>query len=339
MNIWIDLANSPHVLFFKPLIRELAARGHKIIVTHRDFAQTSELCRVFGIQTTEIGVHGGKGLVKKFINISGRALRLRKVCKGKRIDLGVGHNSFAHCLASRSLGIPYINIMDYEHQPANHISFRFANKVYVPFTFKLDDVRKYGVNENKLVKYPGLKEEVYLWEHVRRSDFWGEEYPELDSSKVMCIIRPPATMAVYHNFENPLFNDLIQHLLSQENVQIVCFPRTETQRQEFARDYPQMYISPKSVDGAQLVANSDLVISAGGTMNREAAVLGTPAYTIYAGEIGSVDAYLLEKKFIEILQTKNDFIKLKFKKKKCFDVRVKKEPFSFIINEIENFFQ
>ncbi|PQP33853.1 hypothetical protein C6A37_10790, partial [Desulfobacteraceae bacterium SEEP-SAG9] len=128
--------------------------------------------------------------------------------------------------------------------------------------------------------YPGFKEEVYLWQFERNRNFWLNEFPELDSKKVMCTVRPPATMAAYHNFENPVFYKLMQFLEKQQNLLVVFFPRTEGQRTEFQTRFPSFIYPKKPVDGAQLIANSDLIISAGGTMNREAAVLGTPAYTV-----------------------------------------------------------
>ncbi len=336
MNIWIDLSNSPHILFFKPIITELEQQGHRVFVTHRDFAQTSKLCKLYDIDSQCIGRHGGQGVLKKIINISGRALQLRKFARGKGIALAVSHNSYAHAIAAKTLRIPYVTIMDYEYQPANHINFRLADKILVPFTFQLKDIKKYGATDKKLVLYPGLKEEVYLWQFKPRFDFWTTEFPELDAAKIMCTVRPPATMAAYHDFENPLFGDLLNYLLTKTDLQLVVFPRTEEQRAQLGDEFPGLLMAEKSVDGDQLIAMSDIIISAGGTMNREAAVLGTPAFTIYAGEMGSVDHYLMDKGMITLLTQKEDFSKIILRKKADMKPAVDKQVFNFILSELVN---
>jgi uncharacterized protein len=335
MRIWIDLSNSPHVLFFVPVIRELEKRGHSLFLTYRDFAQTSSLCELYNLDSKCIGQHGGKGIWRKIKNISGRALALRNFARKLKIDLAVSHNSYAHCLAAKSLGIRYITIMDYEHQPANHINFRLSDIILTPFTFQLQEVSKFGATQKKLIKYPGLKEEVYLWNFEKDIDFWSKEYPELENTKkVMCVIRPPATMAAYHNFENPFFNKLTAHLLANPDIQPVFFPRTNEQGIEYKKKFPNLYISNKSVDGVQLVANADLVISAGGTMNREAAVLGTPAYTVYAGKMGSVDRYLMKEGKIKLIRGADEIRKIRIEKKKNCDIVVYKKTFDYIIDVI-----
>lgn len=334
MNIWIDLSNSPHVLFFKPVIEHLENKGHNVFVTHRDFAQTSKLCTIYGINSTLVGVHGGQGVLQKVRNIIGRAVQLRSFARVKSIDIAVSHNSYAHCLAVKTMRIPYITMMDYEYQPANHINFRLADEILVPFTFDLQDIRKYGAKEKKLIKYPGLKEEIYLWQFERDDGFWHKEFPELDSNKILCTVRPPATMAAYHDFENPIFNDLLGFLLSQNDVEVLFFSRTEKQKHEYSEIFPKLFIAAKSVDGGQLIANSDLIISAGGTMNREAAVLGTPAYTVYAGKMGSVDMFLNKEGKIQIIEDKNDFQKILFRKRDPEMGAIPRNVFDFILNRI-----
>ncbi len=334
MNVWIDLSNSPHIPFFKPIIAELEKLGHQAIITHRDFAQTVRLCKRYEINSQCIGKHGGQGVVKKIFNISGRALHLWQFAKGLDIDLAISHNSYSHSIAAKMLRIPYVTIMDYEYQPANHINFRLADKILVPFTFKLNDIRKYGATKNKLVKYPGLKEDVYLWQFEPHFDFWMDEFPQLDSSKILCSIRPPATMAAYHDFENPLFPKLINYLLNFPKLQLVVFPRTNEQKKQLKNEFPSLFIAEKSVAGDQLIAMSDIIISAGGTMNREAAALGTPAYTIYAGKMGSVDHYLVNSGKIILLEKKEDFSKILIRKKTEVNVEVDKKVFTFILSEL-----
>lgn len=334
MNIWIDLSNSPHVLFFKPIICELVSKGNKLFVTHRDFAQTKNLCEIFDLNSEEIGNHGGQGTVHKIRNILKRAHLLRKFAYGKKIDIAISHNSYSHCIAAKSLGLRYLTIMDYEYQPANHINFRLANEVLVPFTFELRDVRRYGATSRKMVKYPGLKEEVYLSQFSYCKDFWKRNLSIVNTENIVCAVRPPATMAAYHNFENPLFYKLIKYLGKQKNTTIVLFPRTKEQKSKLEKKFPDFIYPDKAVDGAQLIANSDLVISAGGTMNREAAVLGTPAYTVYAGKMGSVDKYLIKEGKIKHVDKTSDFPKIKLSKKNNKVKNVSRNVFEFIVDRI-----
>ena len=334
MDIWIDLANSPHVLFFKPIIQKLEALGHHVELTHRDFAQTTQLCTVFGLKSKPIGTHGGQGKINKIVNISRRAFDLRSFAQSLDFDLACSHNSYAHCIAAKSLNIPYLTLMDYEHQPANHINFRFSDKILVPFTFKTEDIRKYGAKPTKLFKYPGLKEEVYLHGFCKRETFWQEEFPDLDQTKVLCPVRPPATMAAYHDFENPLFFELLEFLLGKENLQLIVFPRTDTQKSELQSRFPDLYFADKSVDGSQLIANSDMVISAGGTMNREAALLGTAAYSVYAGKLGSVDKFLEASGKLTLIKNNHNFNKINFIKRSPSCPSIPPKTFDFIIQHL-----
>ena len=336
MNIWIDLSNSPHVLFFKPFIQRLEVLGHQVELTHRDFAQTSKLCSILGIESKRIGTHGGKGTFNKILNIARRAYDLRNFAKTHDFDLACSHNSYAHCIAAKSLRIPYLTLMDYEHQPANHINFRISDKVLVPFTFELNDIKKYRNTSKGIVKYPGIKEEAYLFEFHQRKNFWREEFPDLDPTKVLCPVRPPATMAAYHNFENPLFMELIEFLLNKKSLQMIIFPRTEAQKAKLEARFSNLYIANKSVDGAQLISNSDMIISAGGTMNREAAVLGTPAYSVYAGNIGSVDKHLKSSGKLNFIQNRTDFLKIKIAKKNNPIPKISAKTFNFITEQISN---
>ncbi len=336
MKIWVDLTNSPHVLFFHPIIRSLREKGHKVCVTHREFAQTSHLCEIYGIDSYSIGQHAVQGLCNKIMNTFNRTFELRKFARKYNFDLACSHNSPAHCLAAKSLSIPYITIMDYEYQPANHINFRLADKVLVPFTFNLARIKKYGGKRLNLIKYPGLKEEVYLWQFEPNTNFWAQEFPEFDSSKIICTVRPPATMAAYHRFKNGVFNELLSYLLDRQNLQLIVFPRTSEQRFELKKTFPKLFLSNKTVDGSQLIANSDLIISAGGTMNREAAVLGTPAYTVYAGQLGSVDRYLIRQGKLTLINHLKDFRRINLRKNENRKKRINRKVFHVLVNELLN---
>jgi hypothetical protein len=329
LRIWIDLANSPHVLFFAPIVADLRATGHTVELTARDFAQTLQLARLFGLEVQLVGVHGGANPLRKIANIAGRALALRRFARPRRFDLAISHNSYAQCLAAWSLGIPTVTLMDYEYQQANHLSFRLAHCVMVPSTFLESALRHYGASPRRTFRYPGLKEEVYLQDY--RPD---ESFPErvracaaragrvITPEHVLATLRPPATMAAYHHFENPLFVDLLKHLGQFEQARLLVLPRTPAQAVEMKPHLPANAMIPdEAFDGRHLIYFSDLVVSAGGTMNREAAVLGTPVYSVFAPRLGSVDRHLIETGRLALIQSREDFAAIRMEKKMPRPVR------------------
>jgi uncharacterized protein len=297
MRIWIDLANSPHVPFFSALIPEFVARGHQIEITARDFAQTVELALKAGLTPRVVGGHGGGSISGKAGNLVGRAGALRKWARDRGFDLALSHNSYAQIAAAASLRIKSVTLMDYEHQPANHLAFRLASRVIVPRAFPAAELKKYGASTRKVKRYQGTKEDVYLSDFVPDPEF-AETLRELGvaSNDVLIVIRPPAREALYHRFENELFDKLLENLSARDAVKIVLLPRAEVQRAEYeARNLAGLIMPRSALDGANLIAAADLVVSAGGTMNREAAALGVPAVSIYAGKWAAIDQELVEE--------------------------------------------
>ena len=295
MRIWIDLANSPHVPFFRALIPEFIARGHQVEISARDFAQTVELAIKAGMMPHVIGGHGGGKLTGKAGNLIGRAAALGKWARDRGFDLAVSHNSYAQISAAVTLGIKTVTLMDYEHQPANHLAFRLASRVIVPRAFPAAELKKYGASARKVKRYEGMKEDVYLADFTPDPEF-GESLRKLGIAEqdVLVVARPPAREALYHRFENELFDYLLSSLNSRNGVKILLLPRTDTQRTEYeSRKLSNLIMPPYVLDGANLIAAADLVISAGGTMNREAAALGVPAASVYAGKWAAIDEELV----------------------------------------------
>ena len=315
MRIWIDLANSPHVLFFAPLIEELRLREHQVVLTARDFAQTLGLLRLYGLEHETIGKHAGRGRFRKIRNIFGRGLALRRWAKQQqRFDLAISHNSYAHIIAARLLRVPSATLMDYEYQPANHLAFRLARRVIVPFTFSDEVLRKYGARPSKVRRYQGLKEQVYLCGFEP-----DPAYPDViqtllgpsgyDPGKhLLYVVRPPATMSAYHDFENPLFLSLLRHLRERPEIRTILLPRTAKQKAELSPELGDNIVIPEQpLEGRNTIWHADAVISAGGTMCREAAAFGTPAYTIFWGKMGSVDEHLISEGRLIQLAREEDF--------------------------------
>jgi predicted glycosyltransferase len=319
MRIWIDLANSPHVPFFRALGAEFASRGHELEFTAREFAQTVELARDAGLAPKVIGGHGGRELSGKAGNLIGRAWELARWARGRGFDLAVSHNSYSQIVAARALRLKTVTLMDYEHQPANHLAFRLASRVVVPAAFPDEALRRYGARAAKVRRYDGIKEDVYLADY--RSDPRALEELRrtlgVDEREVLVVVRPPASEALYHRFENELFDALLARLSSAEGARTVFLARTNAQREEFAaRLTGGKFILPQTaLDGALLVCTADLVVSAGGTMNREAAAVGTPAATIYAGKWAAVDEQLVREGRLLRLATRADVDALPLLKK------------------------
>ncbi len=297
MRIWIDLANSPHVPFFAALIPEFTRRGHQIEVTARDYAQTVELAKKAGLIPVVIGGHGGGKLAGKARNLVGRAAALGKWARGRGFDLAVSHNSYAQIAAASGLGIRSVTLMDYEHQPANHLAFRLASRVIVPRAFPDGALRRYGASRGKVKRYKGTKEDVYLADFVPDPSFTKElRGLGVGPDDVLIVVRPPASEALYHRFENELFAAMLDRLGSRGDPKVILLARTEDQRGEYeVPSKPNLILPRAALDGANLIAAADLVISAGGTMNREAAALGVPAATIYAGEWAAIDEELVRE--------------------------------------------
>ncbi len=324
MRIWIDLGNSPHVPFFKALSEEFEKRGHTILWTARDYAQTVELAEKAGLNPKVFGTHGGKSVLQKGIKFGGRILSLTNWARGKKIDLAVSHNSHEPLSVAKILRIKSVNLMDYEHHPANKLSFRLASKIIVPESFPDEFLEKFGALE-KTVKFKGIKEDIYLSDFVPDKNFRNElESFEVFSEDILVVVRPHASEALYHRqFSNEMLDKMLDEFSSKENVKIVLLPRKKYQGEELRKKHPQEnIIIPKRVlDGANLLASADLVVSGGGTMNREAAALGIPTATIFAGHWAAVDEYLRQENLLQRIETYEDLAKIKLVKKEKRNAR------------------
>jgi uncharacterized protein len=290
VRIWVDLTNSPHVLVMRPLIEIMRGDGHEVEVTARDFAQTLELCERFGIDHTAVGHHRGGRLVSKGLGLVSRSAALLRWARGRSFDVAIGHGSNDISVAAKLLRIPSATAFDYEFANAqHHVNCRLCRIVMVPEAIPPERLARFGATPPKLRRYAGLKEEYYL------ADFEPDEAVldelGLTRERPLVLVRTPPEVSLYHRFENPLFRQVLERLGAAE-AQTVVLPRTPTQREEIAR-LGRFTIPERAVDAQSLVAFSDLVVSAGGTMNREAVALGTPVYTTFEGRLGAVDEALL----------------------------------------------
>jgi predicted glycosyltransferase len=295
VRVWVDITAPAHVLVFRPLVRLLVARGAAVDVTARDYAQTIELLRLHGIEASVLGQHGGGSALGKLRAMATRLAALRRFSSGRGFDVALAHGSHELTMTARSLGIPSATSFDYEYAELQHqLGCRAATRVVVPESIPPERLARYGVRPPKLLRYPGLKEEYYL------ADF--EPDPAVldrlgvDPSRVIVVIRTPADIAAYHRFSNELFPRVLERLGRDDRVHAVVVPRTDEQRARI-RDLalPSVVVPDGAVDAQSLIALSDLVVSAGGTMNREAVALGVPVYTTFAGRLGGVDEALIRE--------------------------------------------
>ena len=285
MRIWVDLTNSPHVLVLRPIVDVLRARGAEVRVTARDFAQTVELCERLGVEHEVIGRHRGGRLAAKALGLADRSAALtRWARRAGRFDLALGHGSNDVTVAARLLRIPCSTMFDYEWATVQHtVNCRLAQAVVVPEAIPPERLDRYGARR-KLQRYPGLKEEYYL------ADFEPDEAVlaelGLDAARPIAVVRTPPSVSLYHRFENDLFASVLDRL---RGTQTVVLPRVPEQRAQL-----HGFVVPEhAIDAQSLVALADLVVSAGGTMNREAVALGTPVWTTFEGRLGAVDARLI----------------------------------------------
>lgn len=296
-KIWVDITNSPHVLFFEPLIRMLKKEGAEFLITARPYQQTIELLKQKKLNYKIIGKHYGKNKFRKTFGLFFRSFLLwKEIIKQKsRISFSVSHGSPYCSIASNFAGI--YNLWTLDGDKAKDVitpSVKFANKVIIPEFVPKENYVRMGAKEEKIIQYPGLKEEVYLWDFKPNKRYLEEIGIETD--KPVILMRPEASKAVYikkTEFLIPLIKAL------KEDYFIILIPRTPDQNVLYKRIFGNIIFIPREVlDGPNVIANSSLVISAGGTINREAVVLGKKVISTFREELLTVDKWLIENKFM-----------------------------------------
>lgn len=315
MNIWIDFWAAPDPLFFRPIVKRLRAQGHTTWVTARTFGETTAIAEQCGFSFLTVGRHGGRTISGKVAAILKSAYQRALLVRKENIDLAVSFNSYAQGLAARLLGIPFVTSMDYEYQPANHLAFRLAQKVIVPHGFDPRALRQQG-GARKAVFFDGLKE------HITMADFRPDpDYPSVleqlgvARDDILVTMRPPAVGAAYHQFENSLFDEVIGFLARRSGVKVLLLSRSDLQAEHFRKLHLGNLIIPSIVlDGLNLIYWSDLVVSGGGSMNREAVVLGTPAYTVFRGRMAGVDQTMIANGELGIINSPEDLERLSVSK-------------------------
>ena len=305
-KIWIDLENTPHIPFFKPIIRELEARGYSVVLTARDAFQTCAMATQYGLPYTRIGRHYGQNPLLKLCGLVLRSMQLLPFALRERPMLGLNHGARAQILVCNLLRIPNVLIMDYEHTktlPMVRPSWEIVPEV-------VSAERLHCRRKERIRKFAGIKEDVYVPEF--RPDSSIVELLHLNGD-VIVTVRPPATEAHYHNPEAEVFfQQFMERVCQTPGVKAVLLPRNNTQEAGLRTEYPHWFrdskvvIPGRVVDGLNLLWHSDLAVSGGGTMNREAAALGLPVYSIFRGRIGAVDRSLQGQGRLVLIESVED---------------------------------
>jgi uncharacterized protein len=306
-RIWVDIDNSPHVPFFLPIIAELERQGCELILTARNTYQVCDLLDFYRMPCKVVGGHYGKSKLMRVICNCSRALQLVPTIARRRPDLAVSHGSRAQVLVSKLLGIRTVMMHDYEFSTKTG----FIEPDWILMPDVIPDHLMTG-RTDRVVKYTGIKEDVYVPRFT--PDPHLRSQLGISDKTLLVTVRPPATEAHYHcASSDELFSATMQYLQeAQDDLRVVVLPRSTKQREQLKQDWGgllrsgRMIISDRAWNGLNLIWFSDLVISGGGTMNREAAALGVPVYSIFGGKLGSVDKHLASTGRLVLIQHPNE---------------------------------
>ena len=324
-RVWVDLTNTAHVLVLRPLVELMEQDGHEVEITARPLSHTLELLEDWGHPHTTLGHHGGVSRAGKARAAAGRVWDMVNFGRGKgRFDCALAHGSTDLPVASRLLRIPNSTMFDYEWAVLQHsVNCRLANRVLVPDAIPAERLRRYGARGAKLVRYPGLKEEYYM------ADFVPDEgvltQLGVDPAEPLAVVRTAPSYALYlGGSENELLPTLLRRLAEQ--AQTVVLARTPEQREATrALALERVIVPDRAVDGRSLVAFADALVSAGGTMNREAAVLGTPVWSMFEGRMGAVDEQLAREGRLRFLTDPAE-VKVEKRESRAYEQRVRRDP-------------
>jgi uncharacterized protein len=312
MRVWVDFTNTAHVFVLRPLIERLERRGHQVELTARPLSQTVEALEQWGHPHAVVGGYGGAGKVVKARAAIDRVMRLVRFGARRRFDCALAHGSTELPLACRLLRVPNTTMFDYEWASLqHHVICRAASRVLVPDAIPAERLARYGVRPPRLVRYPGLKEEYYLAGFTADPAVLTDL--GLDGRRVLSVVRTPPSYALYlAGADDRLVGQVLARLSADVGTDTVVLARTPRQADAIeALALPRVVVPRRTVDGRSLVALADVVVSAGGTMNREAAVLGTPVWTIFQGRLGAVDELLAREGRLRLLRDPGEIVLVK----------------------------
>ena len=331
-RIWIDLENSPHVLFFYPIVKALIEENVTVLITARDCYQVIDLAKLYRLDYIQIGRHSGKNNIAKVIGTLYRAAKLIKLICKYAPDLSLSHFSRSQMIAATILRIPYLVFIDYEYSQ----KIPFIN----PTAYIIPEVVSRNHFKGNVLKYPGIKEYVYA-KYISTNENYLKKF-NINKNNIIVVLRPPAEQAHYHNNDSEhIYRKVLNRLAEKEDVQVIILPRNadleynkyyKKYKNEFDRN---KFIFPENaVNGIDLINQADLVISGGGTMNREAAALNTPVYSFFKGKTGAVDSFLCKTGKLKMVETEKDVYKIVLEKKRVNIDNISDSSYKRIMNLI-----
>ena len=288
MKIWLEVSNSPHVNLFAELIGELA-RSHEVIVTARPLANTLELLELHRIPHTVVGRHYGANCLAKAYGYPVRVCQLWNFLRGRKIDVAISQSSFHSPVVARLLGVRSIYMNDNEHALGNVPAFLAASTILVPEFFSDENLRRQHASPAKVVRYPGVKEGIYL----QRLERALRARDVRETARRSIYVRPEPWTAQYYKAGVNFLDDLLLGLRREANVTVL--PRDARQARHYGEPrFAGIRVVRRALDIGEIAPDCDLFIGAGGTMTREMAVLGVPTISVYQETLLDVDRYLLQ---------------------------------------------
>ncbi len=323
--IWFDIANSPHVMFFKPIVEKIG-KYFDVFITAREFSETLELLDSFGLKYVKVGKHGGRSKVGKLLSSIQRIREFVGILDNIKPYLAVSHNSYDQIVASKLMGIKSMTFMDYDKQPANHVAFRLSNLVVVQEWFPDDALVKFGTR--RFVRYKGLKEEVYI--DGFKPDF--EAVRGFNIKRPFVVARPPSVLSLYSKGYGIFWKVLVRLKGMGCDVRVIT---RNPEDGEICRNL-KIQTLPRPVDGLQVIYWADAFVGGGGTMTRESVILGTPAYSVIPNP-GYLDKILSKMGYIRFVEVPED-VRISEKREfsiKRFNPNILGDIVDIILGEVE----
>ena len=332
-TFWFDLENAPDVLFFEPITRRLQTAGHDVLHTARDYADVPALAERYGLAYEIVGSYGGKSMARKLLAGVTRSLQLGLWARKRGIDLAVGFGSRPLALTCRMMRIRNATVIDYEHVSVKQLG-RFCDVFYIPDEVPTEYLADRQVPAAKVRHFTGLKEEVYTAGYAQKEDLIAKL--GIDRNKVVAVIRPPATSAHYHDHTSEVIcREILAAIAKNQDVHAIYLRRDRDATFDEFLEVDNIHLLPGPVDGMDMIAMADLVLSGGGTMIREAVAIGVPAYSFFTGRLGAVDEKLSGEGRLHLVRGPEDAGAIQFVKRDRHKASDREAPpvLDFFVNE------
>jgi hypothetical protein len=280
MKIWYDATTGKHVRYGAAIAARLRNLGYDVILTTRKHPDTLELARILNEKFIPVGQYDPTSLCTRLEKSAKRTIMLSRLFKDSVPDLAISHQSVELCRVAFGLNVPIILTADTPHAAAvNKLTIPLANALVASEAIPKRVFKKYG--EPKLFQFKGVDEVAWIKE-LRISQ-------KFDYEKPLIVVRQVEKKAAYAMGKTDITEKIAKKLTSIGNVVFLT---------RYKKPKRKNLIIPKHfVDSASLVTNADLVVSAGGTIAREAALQGIPSIVLSDFGRTYVNEYLVKKSF------------------------------------------